>query len=220
MIYIVVKLYTTRECFTADLSIKNKIYYGLRIMDKLFNENNIYYTIAYGTLLGAVRHSDMIPWDDDGDVNVLIKDFNKIMALKDEFRKNGLILETDYKLIKIYFDDSKYPFIDLFINDISDNKIVRCLTPENGNSYCKQLSKSNEWWWKWLDYPAEWIINRKRFKFGPIKVWGPTYSEKILKYWYGENCLTVCKSPSYDHITGEYVKEDDLHCGNLPKLQL
>ena len=33
-----------------------------------FAENNINYSIMYGTLLGAVRNGVFIPWDDDCDV--------------------------------------------------------------------------------------------------------------------------------------------------------
>ena len=55
--------------------IKEKITFGLKIIDKIFNKHNIYYTAAYGTLLGAVRHWDMIPWDDDADLNIWRKDY-------------------------------------------------------------------------------------------------------------------------------------------------
>jgi hypothetical protein len=160
----------------------------------------------------------MIPWDDDADINVWRKDYNKIMGLKDEFKKKGLILESDWKLIKVYFDDTKYPFIDLFINDVENGKLVRCSEPFDNN--CTKLDKINSWWWDYIDYPIEWIIKRKRLNFGPIKIWCPIESEKLLKYWYGEECLVVCKSPEYDHITGNYVKQININCDNLPKLQL
>ena len=208
----------TFDSHTNHQEIRKKIIYGLGVIDKLFNKHNIYYTAAYGTLLGAVRHWDMIPWDDDGDLNIWRKDYAKIMSLKDEFKAHGLILESDWKLIKVYFDDKKYPFIDLFINDVEDGKLVRCSEPFEKS--CNSIDKVNDWWWKWVNYPSKWIEERKRFKFGPIEIWAPVESEKLLKYWYGESCLSECKSPEYDHITSDYVQPKNLSCGILPEPQL
>ena len=197
--------------------IKKDIIYGLKTIDELFNKNNIYYTAAFGTLLGAVRHWDMIPWDDDADLIVWRTDYYKIVGLKEEFKKKGLILEEDWKLIKIYFNNEKYPFIDLFINDIENDKIIRCHKPFKES--CTQLNKPDYYWWRYIKYPSKWITERKRLQFGPIKIWCPIESEKLLKYWFGENCLTECKTPDYDHITSKYVKQNIINCGNLPKLQ-
>jgi hypothetical protein len=218
IIYFIYKK-TKIEKMENDKSIKlhNQIRKGLDIIDKIFNKHNINYTIAYGTLLGAVRHWDMIPWDDDADINVFRKDYQRILLLTDEFKKNGLILDANWKLIKVYFNNNKYPFIDIFINDDINGKIIRCAEPF-GES-CNPLGKENEWWWKWTNYPSEWIINRKRYKFGDIELWGPRDAEKLLKYWYGEDCLKVCRSAILDHNTGNNIESKIIDC-DLPKPQL
>ena len=37
-------------------------------VDQICEENGLTYYLAYGSLLGAVRHGDIIPWDDDLDI--------------------------------------------------------------------------------------------------------------------------------------------------------
>lgn len=40
----------------------------LKYIDKILTENGIWYSVAYGTLLGCVRENGFIPWDRDIDV--------------------------------------------------------------------------------------------------------------------------------------------------------
>ena len=53
----------------------------LKAFHEICKENEINYSLGYGTLLGAVRHGGMIPWDDDVDVVVLREDFEKLYSL-------------------------------------------------------------------------------------------------------------------------------------------
>ena len=72
--------YMTRyPCRWFDI---NEIQKGLlEIMedvDRAFRECGVEYTLAYGTLLGAVRHKGFIPWDDDVDIIMLESDEKKL----------------------------------------------------------------------------------------------------------------------------------------------
>ncbi len=46
-----------------------------------FDEAGIFYTLACGSVLGAVRHGGFIPWDADIDLYVLLSDLDRIRAV-------------------------------------------------------------------------------------------------------------------------------------------
>ena len=69
-----------------DISLlQEKLFEILEYFDEFCTQHKIGYSLAGGTCLGAIRHKDFIPWDDDLDVAVLRKDFDRLFDLWDEY---------------------------------------------------------------------------------------------------------------------------------------
>lgn len=78
-------------------SQSDQLYKILKFIHDTFVKNKINYFMVGGTLLGAVRHQGIIPWDDDGDLCILKKDVPKIRKLIPYFTKYGYNLEEGLK---------------------------------------------------------------------------------------------------------------------------
>lgn len=75
----------------------------LSAFDVLCKENNLKYCLAYGSLIGAVRHKGLIPWDDDLDVFMPIDDYRRLLSLKDN-------LSIPYRILDIHDKGYFKPF--------------------------------------------------------------------------------------------------------------
>lgn len=64
----------------------------LASIDDFCKQHEIHYSLAFGTLLGAVRHHGFIPWDDDIDI---------------------MMTRDDYEKFRSLYDSSRYPLADL-----------------------------------------------------------------------------------------------------------
>ncbi len=126
----------------------------IKIVDSICRANNIKYSIAYGTLMGAMRHGNFIPWDDDADVMMTREEFTKFQnAVKDN---------EEVLLFKILFTDRFTTkelleagiFIDIFVFDYEpekkiDRKIITFtsklyrLSIFNFDSMKKKIGKKN-----------------------------------------------------------------------------
>ncbi len=70
-------------------------------IDTICRQHNLKYYLDSGTLIGAVRHKGFIPWDDDIDV---------IMPMKDAYELGKYIKEDDELEFVSPFDDESYPY--------------------------------------------------------------------------------------------------------------
>lgn len=171
-------------------------------LDRICQAKEIHYTLHGGTLLGAVREKGFIPWDDDMDIMMTRKEFEKLQAvladdpcyhivgmIKKQFRKKG---ENQY-------------WVDIFICDpISERKLPQKL--------------------KLLTLTLLDVMNRDKHTIALSDFSKYSKGKQLAfkaAYWCGKLLSTNCKCRLYDKVSrtfwtgnGEvYVRSNDQYKG-------
>ena len=155
----------------------------LKYFHRFCEENNLTYYLAYGTLLGAVRHKGFIPWDDDIDVHMPRTDLERLVKIFNEKNTNKNI-----GILTIYNNPNFYmPLVRLVNkNTIIDRKKIfdiNCdvsiwldIFPLDNMSddYKEALSLNRK------AKTFRWLANQKIFKFNM----NTSFSQKIKNIFH------------------------------------
>lgn len=96
--------------------IQNISFDILKTIGSICDKENLNYVLAFGTLIGAVRHKGYIPWDDDVDIMMPRPDFEKLMRY---FEKHQSDLEP-YEP----WNKSKHPDYPYTLTRIIDKRYI------------------------------------------------------------------------------------------------
>lgn len=72
--------------------VHSKLLELMCVFKDICDKEHIWYSLAYGTVLGAVRHKGFIPWDTDADVCININDKDKIRNAFEKYAPQGIKL--------------------------------------------------------------------------------------------------------------------------------
>lgn len=87
-----------------------------REVDKICRKHQIPYWINGGTLLGAVRHKGFIPWDDDFDIEILRKDYKRLISVLEQELPSNLVVQAREK-------DRSYPYYFAKVYDLNSEAV-------------------------------------------------------------------------------------------------
>ena len=131
--------------------------------------NNIRYSIAYGTLLGAVRHKGYIPWDDDIDIMMPREDYERF-------------IKTYGNSIYRIADLSNNPEYGLPFAKVEDYRTIMDEYVEGKTVYGVYVDVFP------VDNVPDNIFKRKYF-YWKVSCWGVLYNLKTVKTQKGRNII-------------------------------
>lgn len=100
-----------KEQYIDENKFRYHLYRILKYFISFCEKNELTYCCATGTMLGAVRHHDIIPWDDDIDVFMPRKDYEKLLTIAHEMERD------DFKVISARNSSSFATFAKIYCKD-------------------------------------------------------------------------------------------------------
>jgi len=192
--------------FMLDQQSQNDLYELMGKVDTLFTTQGIRYWATGGTLLGAVRHGGLIPWDDDLDICVMKEDLPRILNLQQDLLDIGIEMSSaigglafckkdnklDYFKLPFWIADCfsalvqgrtmpnypTFPYMDVFVMTEENNLMVP------NNKLVRKIFPAES-------YLKNNILHLTKVPFGPIHVYIPQEVDSYLTTTYGSDWATV-----------------------------
>ncbi len=182
-----------------------ELYQMMKVVHEVFGKYGIEYWVQGGTILGALRHKGMIPWDDDLDVNIDVTQENAFLALIPVFKQNGYSITNPYPnqhwIYKIRPLKPGGMVLDIFLTVRKPDKVVYKYHWFKRDGQPIYVTKDEL-------YPL------KLYPFGEIQIYGPKNPEPYLDASFTKEWRTMAHK--WNHMTNEKEKMPITDADRIP----
>lgn len=192
---------------TNPFPSSDELYNHLIYIHNCLSSHKIKHWIMYGTLLGAYRDSNIIPYDYDFDIGVLYEDVDIILSLNSEIEKekysiikaygtvydisNIKSIEKKWKVsLKILFNQN--PIADIYVYYLCEDKYIRRFDP---------IEKI--YFWPNTTLPYLFIQTLTEIRIRDRLFPCPILQNILVEYWYGPMWKTPIKAHSQNGMNHE-----------------
>lgn len=166
-------------------------------IDRVCRKYNIEYTLSDGSILGAIRHKGFIPWDDDMDIRMMRREYDRFTQIYEKEMKEGFVIGHPCNLATYSVINTKYviknieqkpgtivhPWISVFpLDNAPKNDRVSWLKATKMRFLSGMLGKPPQ-------YP---IFSDKTKKLWDITSFlGGLVGYKNVERWFNRSCTSV-----------------------------
>ncbi len=200
----------------------DEVYAALAVAADFFERHGIWYAVGFGTLLGAVRDGDLIPWDEDFDVYARPSDRARIVALSEELEPLGYAIKyavlpaednlgvappdlVSFNAAALVLMKDGRPLGDIYTPLMFADGVLRHFDLHRGVYWCARNS-----------FPGWFVEERSEVAIRGRRYPALRAPERWLAHVYGEDFMTPWRCPQ----KGGEAREGFTHVGDRARPSL
>ena len=193
----------------TDSRFIQQLYHMIKCISDTLQQRHITHWWIGGTLLGAVRHAGIIPWDTDADCCMFVEDANLLPEINREMQKFGYLIiqktwnrfkilpKKDLQMLGVIKDVNEIlPILSVSIVDCDKimNSIVKQKRPyidiylsvKHGDKISHRVNPTDP-----IYFLVDELFPLKKYRFGEMNdLLGPNNPHGYLERAYGKNYMT------------------------------
>lgn len=166
-----------KERYSELIPLHDALKEIVKDFNDICNRANVSFYLFYGTMLGAARHHDIIPWDDDIDLAMMREDYENLIKYFLDNKETGYDLfcaETNYEHTQIFAKlvriDGKYDYLSNYYTHARGLSIdIFPLDEAKKQSDFQQIIR------------GKWILYLRRVVNSRAKLNNPEYKESGIR---------------------------------------
>ncbi|CAJ0920860.1 unnamed protein product [Ranitomeya imitator] len=155
---------------------------------KVLEANNVRYWLEGGSLLGAARHGDIIPWDYDVDLGIYLEDVTLCPELRGAqggslIDEEGFVWEraVEGDFFRVQYSQSNHLHVDLWPFYPRDGLMTR----DSWTGHPQDI-----------EFPERFLRPLQTLPFAGALVQAPNHHVELLKMKFGESAIEVPQYPN------------------------